>query len=107
MSATAVERDDKWSMHDAFDADIGVSVAETGLYLVVAHDDGRPLQGILARVGAQLVAAISDRRVLAIMQFAAFQQLHADAGIRLIGPVALDSTRFGHFQRLIGAGVDA
>lgn len=108
MSVPTV-RDDSWSMYDAFDADVGVTVAETGLYLVAAHDDADgavAMRRALLGVGAQLVASISKHKVLALVAFAGFQTLRSHPAIRVIGPVALDANRFSHFQRLIGAGAD-
>lgn len=93
-------------MHDAFDADVGVTVAETGLYLVAAHggaEAAAAMRSALRGVGAQLVAGMSEHRVLAVMPFAGFQALRTHSAVRLIGPVAIDATRFSHFQSLIGA----
>lgn len=93
---------DAWSTHDAFDAEVGVTVEEIGLYLVAAHDNGDGLRRSLAEVGAQLVASLSDLKVLAVMRFAGFQQLLVNPAIRLVGPVIVDADRFARFQSLIG-----
>ena len=107
MSAPTVARNDSWSMHDAFDAEVGVTVAETGLYLVAAHAEGvGAMNRALLDVGAQMVAGMSNHKVLAVMTFSGFQALRAHSAVRLIGPVALDAERFTHFQSLIDAGAD-
>lgn len=88
---------------DAFDAEIDVAVAQIGLYLVVAADGASAaMHRSLAAVGGRIAAAVSTHRVLAVLDFAAFQTLRTDPVIALVGPVSLDPDRFRHFQQLVG-----
>jgi hypothetical protein len=94
-------------MQQAFGADVRLTAADVGLYLVVSSgsepDDHRAMNAGLRAAGAAVAARISPSKVLAVMPYHSFEALRADRAIGLVGPVHLDPARFALFERAVAA----